>query len=218
MKRIIENPYGKFKSYHEVEKNRINIVIDSCADEQGLLNTIKEHVLFFGLNEAYVTPHGQPMLQNKEPDYDISSYETEKEYEEVEGYELIELTNNLNNLYIQITNASTFNIDSMSYVDMDEVLEYINNESANIGLIRFEDDYIGSYVIMGSEIESFGIDPKYQGKKHGLKAFQTILSTIKGNKLLLVNSRNIKALNLYQKMGFIKTSHFVSYWYHVSFK
>jgi len=217
MKKVIESNFGKFNSYYEPEKKRVNIVVDFCLEERELLNVIENHVQELGLSEAFLSPHGQPMFLSRNPDYDISSYETNQTYEKAEGYELIELTESLYDLYIQMTNASTFDVDNMSYVDINEVKDCVENEHARIGLIRFENDYIGSYIVKDEELESFGIDPKHQGNGHGYNALNTILSTMEGSKYLLVCSRNVKALRLYQKAGFKKTDRFVSYWYDLSF-
>ena len=217
MFQTIQNAFGEFKSYYEPKKKRANIVIDSCANEESLLKSIQEFVLSLGLTEAFITPHGLPMFQSLQPDYDIGTYESNQEYNPVTGYELISLDEEMYERYMDITNRSTFHIDNMSYVEPEELIESKNTEGSNIGLILFDGKYIGTYFTVGEEIESFAIDPDYQGLGHGKNSFQTVLSTIKGNKQMLVASSNTVALNLYIQFGFKKTDRFISYWYHLKY-
>ncbi|MBU0996891.1 MAG: GNAT family N-acetyltransferase [Firmicutes bacterium] len=212
----IENPYGSFKCYYELEKRRVNIIIESCFDVQNLMASIQKQVNEFGLKEAFITSRVTGVFMGT-PDYQIVSYSSFKTYEAPKGYTLVPLNESLYQTYIDLTNESTFDVDNMSYADIEEVKEYVEDKECHIGLIEFEGTKVGSYIIKNSELELLAIHKDYQGMGHGKKALQLLLSTIEGEKTLMVATSNKVAISLYVRSGFEKTDKYCSDWYHLIF-
>lgn len=211
-----ENEYGKYSLHVERLKRRTNGVIRECNDESSIISHLQKLTNQYECLEAYVTYLDDNYKDKEGYLYTIDSYELDTiERKEVPNYCLIPVSMENTDIYQNIYNEATFNIDNMSTCDEQEIQEYLDNEEAKIGLIQYQGEIIGTYATVGKhEVDSFAIAKEYRGKHLARGALQCILNTLEDHAILFVSTRNEKALNLYKSMGF-KQGKYVTKFYKI---
>ena len=200
-----ENEFGKYSLRVEREKKRGNAVVDICINTEEVLSQLRKLSFEYECDEVYCTSKDESFNPNFDYSYTIDSYELAINKETIIEYKLIPVTWKNASIYKKIYNLATFDIDNMSICDDEEIREYLEKEDAKIGLIQYKNEIIGSFTTVGKhEIDSFTLDPKFQGKHLARGALQSVINTLQGTAILFVSSRNDRALNLYKSMGFTK--------------
>lgn len=200
-----ENEHGKYSLRIEREKKRGNAVIDVCINSEGIVSHLRKLGSIYECDEVYCTSKDDMFNSGYNYSYTIDSFDLIIKKKETPNYDLVPVTWENSSIYKDIYNKATFNVDNMSICDDSEVKEYLETQNAKIGLIKYKEDIIGTYTTMGiHEVDSFTIDPKFQGKHLAKEALQCVLNTLEDTAILFVSSRNERAIGLYRSMGFKK--------------
>jgi predicted acetyltransferase len=209
----IDTEYGRYTIFYVKEKKRANANFNTCLDEEKLAQHVVETSKSLGATEVFLTPFQTGAFQGRTPHYTIDRYDIESHESSDPDYQLEVLKHRKKRKYVRITREATFDIDNMSFTDLEEATFYMKNPESVIGFIRHKHRVIGTFVYTKQEIESIAISKKHRGKGHAYKAIQAVISMMGGQAYLLVSSRNEPALSIYQKMGFIKSSEQSTQWF-----
>jgi ribosomal protein S18 acetylase RimI-like enzyme len=209
----IDTEYGRYTIFYVPEKKRVNANFNTCLDEEKLAKHVVETSKAMGAKTVYLTPFQTGAFLNRKPHYTIDRYEIQKSFDVSGDYHLEMLSNQNKRKYVRITREATFDVDNMSYTDLNEVSFYMKNPDSVIGLIKYQKHTIGSFVYTKQEIESISIAKRYRGKGHAYASIGCLINHMGGHAYLLVSSRNEPAISIYQKMGFIKHDESTTRWF-----
>jgi|GEM_PF-2570134 len=209
----IDTEFGRYTIFYVPQKKRANANFNTCIDEEKLAKHVVDTCKKLGAASVYLTPFKTGAFQNRIPHYTIDRYEINKILEANPNYHLEILRNQTKRKYVNITKEATFDVDNMSFTDMEEASFYMKNPESVIGLIKFGRHTIGTFVYTKDEIESVAISKRYRGKGHAYASLSCLIHHMGGHAYLLVSSRNEPALSIYQKMGFIKNNDSTTRWF-----
>lgn len=209
----MDTEYGRYTVFYVPEKKRANCHFNTCIDEEKLAKHVVDTCQKLGAKSVFLTPFNTEAFSSRTPHYTIDRYEINQIFESNDQYQIHLLSKRNMRKYVRITREATFDVDNMSYTDLDEVLFYMKNHDSCIGFIKYRKRIIGSFVYTKHEIESIAISKRFRGKGHAYQAIQCIINRMDGHAYLLVSSRNEPAVSIYQKIGFIKKSDFTTRWF-----
>jgi ribosomal protein S18 acetylase RimI-like enzyme len=209
----MDTEYGRYTIFYVPEKKRANANFNTCLDEEKLAKHLVDSCKALGATQVFLTPFQTNAFQGRTPHYTIDRYEISNGLASNRDYTIEVLTHRKKRKYVRITREATFDVDNMSYTDLEEASFYMKNPESVIGFIRYKRFVIGTFVYTKQEIESIAISKKHRGKGHAYQAIQTLISKMGGKAYLLVSSRNEPALSIYQKMGFVKSSEQSTQWF-----
>lgn len=203
MKKEYNDNNGKYTIYIEKEILTMNVVVDECKNKEAILSEINKVADEYNIENVKVGDHTETIFGNRKEDYQINRYVVSNPKKNIKDYSHEKVSEGSAKLYIRITNEATKNIDNMTYVDNDEVNEYLNKDNAIIGFIKYKENIIGTFIIDNACLESFCLRKEYRGKKLALNALYYIMNLSNSEGIyLFCSTRNEVAMNLYKKAGF----------------
>lgn len=207
---VVNNVENKVDIVSELLKFAINLV-ECKGDSKILLGVSNEKILKL-LNElGYI------------PSYNAYKMKLENRKTTSEPLELINLSEKNKEEYRNVFNKSFSDMPHGSYYEMEDIEEYLNNNSENrYYLVTDKNKLIG---FMNIEIENkvgsfdIGLCNEFRGVGYGKRLLETAIYTLNGVNVdkitLTVIEKNSIALNMYLKRGFV-IENILSHWIEIT--